>query len=159
MTRWDRSVRFGWKLLFWLYLAALFLFVVVKFDGSIQSLLERVDTYGEIRQKEPGYSLNLMLFATLRKQLARWPSAWAVHNLVGNILAFIPFGFLLPKAYSHFRHFWAVLAISLVMICTIEIFQYVTLLGSCDVDDVLLNMAGVCLGYLAFVLFSRRLKQ
>lgn len=29
-----------------------------------------------------------------------------------------------------------------------EVFQYITKIGSCDVDDIILNTAGIALGYL-----------
>lgn len=156
MARRNRTTLLGWKALFWVYLILLFVFVVVKFDGSVAGLLERMRSYQEIRASEPGYNLNLEPFASIRVQLEHLPSSWAVKNLAGNILAFVPFGFLLPRAHRHFRHFLVVMLLALAMICAIEVFQYVTLLGSCDVDDVILNLAGVLIGYLAFLPFRRR---
>lgn len=156
MSRRNRGGLWGWKLLFWAYLILLFLFVVVKFDGSLAGLLERMRTYQAIRASEPGYNLNLEPFASIRVQAEHLPSPWAVKNLAGNVLAFVPFGFLLPRAHRHFRHFLVVMLLALAMVCAIEVFQYVTLLGSCDVDDVILNLTGVFLGYLAFLPFRRR---
>ena len=156
MARRSRPALTGWKLLFWSYLVLLIVFVVVKFDGSVAGLLERMRSYQAIRASEPGYNLNLEPFASIRVQWEHLPSIWAVKNLAGNVLAFVPFGFLLPRAHRHFRHFLVVMLLALAMTCAIEVFQYVTLLGSCDVDDVILNMTGVFLGYLAFLPFRRR---
>ena len=36
---------------------------------------------------------------------------------------------------------------SAVLICVIELVQLVTALGSCDVDDLILNLPGILLGW------------
>lgn len=156
MAREVRQFTVGWKLVFWLYLLWLLVFVVVKFDGSVQDLLDRIQTYQTIRASEAGYNLNLEPFATIKNQLRFWPAAWAVQNLTANVLAFVPFGYLLPLAHRHLRHVFLVLPIALVFICAIEVFQYVTAVGACDVDDVILNMIGCSAGYLLFSVFQRR---
>lgn len=143
----------GWKLSFWLYLLFLILFVVIKFDGSIQDLLDRIESYRFVRSVEPGYNLNLEPFYTIRSQIRHWPAAWAVRNLVGNVLAFVPFGFLLPRSHRRIQSGFVVMLVALAFICAIEVFQYVTLLGACDVDDVILNLLGCGVGYLLFLLF------
>ena len=71
---------------------------------------------------------------------------WALKNLLGNLLPFIPFGFLLPIAYPRIKAFFKVLFI--------EIFQYMTRLGSFDIDDIILNMVGVLSGYGTFGLVN-----
>lgn len=146
----------GWKLIFWLYLIALFLFVVIKFNGSVSVLLLRIREAREYRTLVPGSNLNLKPFATIKTQLRFWPAGWAVRNLAANVLAFVPFGYLLPRAHRHLRHAFLVLPIALIFVCSIEVFQYVTMLGACDVDDVILNMLGCILGYLLFVCLKGR---
>ena len=47
---------------------------------------------------------------------------------------------------------------ALITIVCIEIIQLVTLLGSLDVDDLILNMIGVVIGYLIYRLAARLLK-
>lgn len=144
-----------WKLIFWIYLVWLAVFVVVKFDGHPAELFHRMERFAAIRASEPGFNLNLIPFASIRMQLQHWGEAWAIKNLVGNALAFVPFGFLLPQAYGRLRRLWKVLLISLGSICAIEAFQYVTLLGACDIDDLMLNLLGCLVGYLAFRLWTR----
>ena len=146
----------AWKLLFWLYLLFLLAFVVIKFDGSRWSLLERIQTNLAIRWAEPGYNLNLTPFDTIQNQLRHLPAPWAVRNLVGNVLCFIPFGLLLPLAHRHLRTFFRVMLLALVMICAIEVFQYVTCLGSCDVDDLILNLLGCLAGWLCYLPMKKR---
>lgn len=71
----------------------------------------------------------------------------ATINLAGNIVLFIPFGAVIPYLWQKFRPFWRLLLASMCAIILIELIQLVTLLGSCDVDDLILNMAGVIIGY------------
>lgn len=75
-----------------------------------------------------------------------------VINLVGNVVMFIPAGWLLPGIWKNHRNFFQFTATCLAAILLIELTQLLTLLGSFDVDDVILNMAGLWIGYLAYIL-------
>jgi glycopeptide antibiotics resistance protein len=44
--------------------------------------------------------------------------------------------------------------VSVVIICAIELLQLFTLTGVCDVDDLILNMTGVLIGYIAYRIVS-----
>lgn len=81
--------------------------------------------------------------------------AQVVANLVGNVLLFIPFGFFLVGIKTGTgRSFPKVMLISAVVISVIELTQMFTLRGYCDIDDLILNEAGVALGYLSRKIFS-----
>lgn len=69
-------------------------------------------------------------------------------NLVGNVVLFIPLGFLLSRIWPKLQNFFLFLLICTAMILTVEALQLFTLLGSFDIDDVILNLAGMLLGYL-----------
>jgi len=71
----------------------------------------------------------------------------AVINLVGNVVMFVPLGAFLPAIWPGLRRFWKTLPLSALVICCVEVLQLVLLVGSCDVDDLILNLAGVWLGY------------
>ena len=79
---------------------------------------------------------------------------WALKNLLGNLLPFIPFGFLLPIAYPRIKTFFKVFLVGMFAVLFIEIFQYMTRLGSFDIDDIILNMVGVLSGYGTFGLVN-----
>lgn len=131
-----------WRFLFWAYLLFLFLVVILKFTGSFQALLDRMHA-------EPyGKNHNLVPFSTIRGQLRYISDSWAQFNLLGNTVPFIPFGFLLPKAYRKARSLLAVLLWGFLFVLFAECTQYVTNLGTFDVDDIILNMASFLLGYL-----------
>lgn len=69
-------------------------------------------------------------------------------NLVGNVVMFVPLGFYVPYLGKKLRKFLPAMGVVLLLILAVEGIQYVTYLGSCDVDDVILNMAGSFIGYL-----------
>ena len=129
------------RTLWWVYMAWLFVFVVVKFRGSFAELRERVVSVQEWEH------YNLIPFATIRVQLRFLSRGWAWFNLLGNTVSFIPFGFILPLVSERMDRLWKVMLAGIVSVVLIELFQYYTQLGSLDVDDLILNMAGIVCGY------------
>lgn len=71
----------------------------------------------------------------------------ALINLAGNIVMFIPLGFLLPCLWSRLRPFGRFLPAIVAIIVGIEPIQLFTLLGSYDIDDLLLNTIGSVIGF------------
>ena len=76
-------------------------------------------------------------------------------NLGGNILLFIPVGYFLPWLWPALRNFFAFLLTCTLAITLVELLQLVTLLGSLDIDDLILNLFGMILGYLFFIIFKK----
>lgn len=67
-------------------------------------------------------------------------------NILGNILMFIPYGFigwLFPK-YNGLK---TLLIYFLSFLIVIEALQYFTRLGIFDIDDIILNTFGVVIGF------------
>ena len=131
-----------WKLVFWAYLMVLFLVVILKFTGSFQDLLARM-------QEEPyGRPYNLEPFRTIQLQWRNLNESWAQLNLLGNTLPFLPFGYLLfmsnPKKCSLLK----VLLVGLMFVLLAEAVQFHTGLGTFDVDDIILNMSAIFVGYI-----------
>ncbi len=67
-------------------------------------------------------------------------------NLFGNIIMFIPFGFLgwLNAKYFSFKK---LIVDFLSVLIIVEILQYLTRLGVFDIDDLALNSLGVWIGF------------
>ena len=78
----------------------------------------------------------------------------SVINLIGNVIMFIPLGALFPSFWQGARRACIALPSCLFVIILIEIFQDATMLGSLDVDDVILNMLGCAVGYVFYKVFS-----
>lgn len=73
-------------------------------------------------------------------------------NLLGNIVLFIPGGYLLPKVFPRFRTFWRFLLLGFSLLIAIETIQLFSLRGRLDVDDLILNLFGLLLGYIFYKL-------
>jgi len=79
-----------------------------------------------------------------------------VGNLVGNILGFIPFGILVPILFRQISALKQVLVAALVVSLIFEIIQLFAVLGSFDVDDLLLNTIGAGIGYYIYYIDKRK---
>lgn len=66
-------------------------------------------------------------------------------NVYGNIIMFIPLGIYVANHFKSLR-FWQALAAVIGASVTIEIVQFLAARGATDIDDVLLNTAGGCIG-------------
>lgn len=142
-----------WRALFFLYLMALLVFVVLKFDGSVSSITNRIALY-HLWEDDYGFRpLNFIPFWTIRMQL-RDHGSLSMLNLVANVAAFLPLGMLLPCAFRKTDTIVRTLLLSMGLSIAIELFQLVTYTGSCDIDDVLLNTLGALLGYGLFKWWS-----
>ena len=89
----------------------------------------------------------LRLFASLLDSGIRSHIRMAVINLGGNIIMFIPLGFLLPRVFPKLSSLPRVLIATALIITLVEILQLFTLVGSCDIDDLILNVIGSAMGY------------
>ncbi|MDF2988686.1 MAG: glycopeptide antibiotics resistance protein [Eubacterium sp.] len=81
-----------------------------------------------------------------------------VTNLAGNIAAFVPLGFLLPFIFNKTRNFLKIFLAALSVTVIIETGQYLLIVGSADIDDVILNLLGAITGYFIHRIFIFILK-
>lgn len=142
---------------------ALYLFLVVKIllfkFGSLDR--ELLTAQWEIVRSDPGAILerfhtraNLVPFHEIQSYLQAIQQNGSGHSLVnfaGNIVAFMPFGFLLPllfakKASGMGKVVWLSFLLSLLL----ETTQLVMSCGTFDVDDLLLNTTGGLSGYVMY---------
>ena len=68
-------------------------------------------------------------------------------NIVGNVVAFMPCGFLLPAISRRCRRPQGTLIVGLLISFIIECTQLAFAVGSFDVDDMLLNTLGAVAGF------------
>ena len=135
-----------YKILFYIYMTILIFLVLFKFDGSLTNLAQKIHSVQQNRSM--GYwNCNLMPGATISLYLRHIPSGFAVKNLVGNVVAFIPLGYFLPTVYPKYRKWWKTILFSFLFLLAAESIQLVSMLGVFDVDDIILNLAGCLLGY------------
>ncbi len=98
------------------------------------------------------FRYNLTPFAEIRRYLTykeffTWENL--ITNLAGNILAFAPFGVLVPLMRRR-TGFWYTTFITLFFSLFIETVQLATRVGVFDVDDLIMNTVGGVCGYLTY---------
>lgn len=141
-----------WKTVFFLY-SLLMLWLLFGRSGAIEGV-----SYWE----QVGMSINLTPLFTIRRYIRLLDSSSAslvriaVINLYGNVIMFIPLGFLLPKVFKKLRKFWKVLLATAGIIIFVELAQLFSLMGSCDVDDLILNVLGAAIGYILYRITAKK---
>ncbi len=111
---------------------------------------------------EGDYRYNLVPFREIRRylvyhrQIGPWRVFW---NLAGNVIGFIPYGALLPAIREKRMGFLKTALLSFELTLLIEVSQLILRVGSCDVDDMILNTLGGCIGYGVYRLVFQRRKE
>ncbi len=113
----------------------------------------RFENYGETLI----HNLNIIPFRTIIEYINPDKEILnhAIINLAGNIVMFIPLGFFLPFVKSACAKFKNIILTTIIIITVVEIIQLITLTGSFDVDDIILNVVGSIIGYLLHKLFFK----
>ena len=68
-------------------------------------------------------------------------------NLLGNLICMMPFAFFIPMLFKKINNAKKFLLIILCITLGIELIQFITFSGSCDIDDVILNTLGALIMY------------
>jgi glycopeptide antibiotics resistance protein len=102
------------------------------------------------------HSVNMIPFRTILQYLnSSYNRNITITNILGNIEAFIPMGFLLPIVFEKLKKFKRVLGLVLLGTLSIEALQYITGTGASDIDDVILNVLGGIIGYIIYFIATR----
>jgi glycopeptide antibiotics resistance protein len=113
------------------------------------------------------YKYSLIPLREIRRYILYWRaigSYYVLLNLLGNVICFVPFGFVLPIISRQQRSLPRIALLSFLSSLLVELIQLVSKVGSCDVDDMILNTLGGIIGYFIFWLvykavFSRTGKR
>ncbi|PKM95486.1 MAG: VanZ family protein [Firmicutes bacterium HGW-Firmicutes-1] len=76
-------------------------------------------------------------------------------NIIGNVVAFMPMGFFVPILFRKKRSFWKVILFSACVSLIVELLQFKFVVGSFDVDDIILNTFGGAIGFVIYNLLYR----
>lgn len=126
---------------FWLSFAPtyFFIFVVVFF--------RKPNTY---------YELNLILGHGILSYTDYLISSfngdyWMVFNFVGNVVYFIPLFYVMKSLFEKAK-IYKVIIICAVIPFLVEGYQFVFKCGSVDIDDIVLNLSGIFIGLVIFLI-------
>lgn len=103
---------------------------------------------------------NFVPFATISEYFRRL-SAETINpdtvyrNLIGNVVLFIPLGMIFPYFVEKCRKLLPCLLYSAVTVAIVEVLQVLLRQGSCDIDDLILNVFGALIGFGIFSLFRK----
>lgn len=97
-------------------------------------------------------SFNIIPFKTITMYISKYVSGYFstkifLYNIIGNIVALMPFAFFLPLIFKRQNKFKTFFITMIIVVALIEGLQFITLSGSCDIDDFILNVGGACLLY------------
>ena len=103
------------------------------------------------------YSVNLVPFSTVSEYLGYlfdggYMVRQAIINLGGNVIMFIPLGVFLPLLWEKMRRFPSHILTTAGIITAVELIQLLTLRGTLDIDDLILNVVGSAIGYITYIL-------
>lgn len=100
-----------------------------------------------------GYQYNLVPFKEITRYFRYYdvlgPTLFMI-NMIGNVAAFMPFGFFLPIISRRSKKWYNTVMFGFVFSLMLETLQLVFKVGSFDVDDMLLNTLGAAAGYLCY---------
>ena len=144
-------------LIFISYLAFLIMILFVRYGVdlslSFDAIRERVDSFSNFT---PFFTISNYYRAYSIGNISK---TVFVYNIVGNLLLFLPMGYLLPCVSKHKRALKTLPAL-LIILPLVEVIQLMTGLGRFDVDDMILNLSGAVTGYLLYLIFhGRRLSR
>ena len=139
------SRQFWLKLFFAIYI--LFVIKVIIFKYPLDQLRAIANTWQKDVILEGLGTANFKPFRTIKMYIDYAYKLNSVENLAGNVVVFMPLGFLLPFMSAELRKFSDVLLNAFTFVLGIEVFQLFSAFGAFDVDDILLNCIGAMLGY------------
>lgn len=137
----KRRIRGAGKCLFVLYMGLLVYFLFFA------------ESYGRVPDMTEEYRYNLKLFEEIkrfwiyRKEVGLLAMAL---NIFGNVVGFVPFGYILPVMNYRFQNVLLVTVNGFSLSLCVETVQLVFRVGCFDVDDLVLNTLGAFLGYVLF---------
>ena len=133
----------------------------VLYLGVLAYLLFFSEAYGRTVNRSE-YQYNLTLFREIKRffQYRELLGTRVVLvNIVGNVVAFVPFGIFLPLLSCRMRNLFLVLLATFGFSVVIEALQLIYKVGTFDVDDLFLNTLGGAVGYLLFCVQGYRRKR
>lgn len=127
------------------YVVVLFLFVVMKVNYEALAITRECI---KMNRASGFWNINLIPFKTLRGYLDS-NNSLDFDNFFGNIIPFLPMGFLLGFIFNKSRRrFIKSILVSFLIILTFELIQFFACIGYLDIDDIILNVLSSSLGYL-----------
>lgn len=98
------------------------------------------------------YSFNIIPFNTIKLYINGYINGYVnlkvfSINIFGNLVALMPYGMFIPLIFKKINKYYKFLILMIILVIGIEMLQFITLSGSCDIDDLILNVMGASIIY------------
>ncbi len=156
-----RAVRFSFFALFVFYAAVLLGALIVSrvdYQTFAQTKAEYWNKFELMTNFRPLETVRLYINAIKYDYIGM---EIPLSNLVGNTMLFMPMAVFLPCLFRPMQRLWLFALAMFLLLVAVEALQLLLACGSCDVDDVLLNLAGtlIVFGILKLSFLQRLLRQ
>ena len=143
-----------WFILYIILLSTLTLFDDYFFRGDFNIL----NWNSELFKNYMSNSFNLIPFKTIFGYITKFISGDIapyifIYNILENAVALMPFAFFLPILFEKQKKLKNFLLTMICIVVGIELLQFITISGCCDIDDVILNVLGSLIMFVILRLF------
>ena len=101
------------------------------------------------------YSFNIIPFNTIKLYIYGYINGYVslkvfLINIFGNLVVLMPYGMFIPLIFKKKNKYYKFLILMIILVIGIEVLQFITLSGSCDIDDLILNVIGASIIYFIY---------
>lgn len=134
---------------FVIYTIVLTYFVLFKFNFTINDLNDFINEFRSVNYKR----VNLELFSSIKMQV-NILDRWAILNLIANTVPFVVLGLLYKYCFK--TSLIKSIITSAIFILSLELIQLIFVIGTFDIDDILLNFISILIGvlFVEYVVFN-----
>ena len=159
------NLRIGKRLLpliLFVYIVLLFKLIILKFMPFSMFIEEMLDSPIWHLLPRPFEQCNFIPLNTIKLYINGYGlinQNIIIDNILGNILLFIPIGLLPMLSKSSKGRAFSVFIGGLILSLLFEVLQYISGMGVCDIDDIILNTFGVLIGIIIGLIVIRSMKK
>lgn len=145
---------FKFNLIVWFCLYIVFLLSLTLFDTYFNRNGINIFSLDKNMVKEyMNSSFNIIPFKTIKLYFNSYNGGYLskslfLYNIIGNLCALMPLSFFLPLLFKKQNNIIIFILTIILIVIGIESMQFLTLSGSCDIDDLILNLSGSLVLYL-----------
>lgn len=145
---------FKFNLIVWFCLYIVFLLSLTLFDTYFNRNGINIFSLDKDMVKEyMNSSFNIIPIKTIKLYFNGYNGGYLskslfLYNMIGNLCALMPFSFFLPLLFKKQNNILIFILTIILIVIGIESMQFLTLSGSCDIDDLILNLSGSLVLYL-----------
>lgn len=139
--------------LFIIYIIILTTFLFFSTSYRVGNLFSWTSNYSLFSKENLSINLNIIPFKNIFEYINRLinnqiNTSIVITNILGNLIAFAPFGFFIPELFKNkLKNTKQFTILMIITILTVEIVQFITRVGSFDIDDLILNLLGAFIVY------------